>query len=84
MTNQKNRTKFERVLNRLFRKIIDLEIDDLNFCLKIVEKELRKSALIIENTPDNIYKTFFQIEDEKSLILAEKLYQTYKKKIKLP
>ena len=80
LTNQSNRTKLENVLNMSFIKILDIEIDDLNFRLRIVKNELQKSVLIIESTPENIYTKSFQIEECESSILAEKLYRTHEKK----
>ena len=59
-----------------FRKILD--IDDLNFILRIAKNELQKSVSI---TPENIYKIFFQIEKRESSILAKNIYQTHGKKL---
>ena len=53
--------------------MFNLEIDDVNISLKVMKKKLHQSASIVKNTSENLYEYVFEIEQQKSLILREKL-----------
>lgn len=82
INNPKNLQKLTKTLNLTFRKIINIEIDDINAKIKINNKKIRKLFETINNTlENNVTNDFLAFESQRLNKLSNKYYHIMAKKL---
>lgn len=79
--NKRNQARFQKLLNLTHRKIINIEIDDINYRIKLIDQKVRKIRPLITNTPTIIHRKFFELESQKWSRLSMKLYNEHQNKL---
>lgn len=82
ITKEKNHTKLTQILNLTFRKILNIDIDDINARIKITKKKIRITFEHIKNTlPEYTINDFLEFESKRLDKLNNKHYRIALEKI---